>query len=160
MQGSMEKPFGKTLYAGWGDIDFNNHMTNAAYLSKSVDVRMMYFTESGFGADGFKRAGVGPVIMKDEIRYLKEFYLLEYFLVTLELSGLADDGSRFMFRNCFYKEDGQLAAIVDTTGGWLDLRARKLTVPSEELLDVVNGLTRTDDFAVVPSSLKGKQDDS
>lgn len=38
----------KTLIAGWGDMDFNSHMRNSAYLDKSADVRMMYFADRGF----------------------------------------------------------------------------------------------------------------
>ncbi|WP_229422843.1 thioesterase family protein [Telluria aromaticivorans] len=31
----------QTLIAGWGNMDFNAHMRNTAYLDKSADVRMM-----------------------------------------------------------------------------------------------------------------------
>ena len=66
----------KTLYAGWGDMDFNSHMRNTAFLDKSADVRMLYFSENGFPMAEFVRAGVGPVIMKDEIEYHREVGLL------------------------------------------------------------------------------------
>ena len=38
--------FQKTLVAGWGDMDFNAHMRNTAYLDTSADVRMMYFASA------------------------------------------------------------------------------------------------------------------
>ncbi len=44
--------YSKTLYAGWGDMDFNSHMRNTAYLDKSGDVRMMFFSENGLGLGG------------------------------------------------------------------------------------------------------------
>jgi acyl-CoA thioester hydrolase len=31
-----------------GDMDFNRHMRNTAYLDKSADVRMLFFAEHGF----------------------------------------------------------------------------------------------------------------
>ena len=34
--------FEKKLYASWGDMDFNSHMSNTAYLDKAGDVRMMF----------------------------------------------------------------------------------------------------------------------
>jgi acyl-CoA thioester hydrolase len=40
--------YSKRLYAGWGDMDFNAHMSNTAYLNKCGDVRMMPFAENGF----------------------------------------------------------------------------------------------------------------
>ena len=35
------------LIAGWGDMDFNSHMRNTAYLDKAADVRMMFFASNG-----------------------------------------------------------------------------------------------------------------
>src|SRR6266849_9892511 len=43
--------FAKVLVAGWGDMDFNAHMRNTAYLDKSADVRMMYFSEKRLSDD-------------------------------------------------------------------------------------------------------------
>ncbi len=38
--------YAKTMFAGWGDIDFTCHMRNTAFLDKSADVRMMFFAEN------------------------------------------------------------------------------------------------------------------
>lgn len=59
----------KTLFAGWGDMDFDSHMSNTAYLDKSGDVRMMLFAENGFPMREFFQLKIGPVVMKDEIEY-------------------------------------------------------------------------------------------
>lgn len=145
----MNLPFERTLYAGWDDIDFNNHMTNAAYLSKCVDVRMMYFTECGFEASRFTEIGMGPVVLKDEIRYHREFRLLDRIRVTLALSGMSADGSRFNMRNELFHESGTLAARVDTYGGWLDLKERVLRAPEPGLFRCLDSLPRTDDFVEI-----------
>lgn len=144
----------KRLMAGWGDMDFNAHMRNTAYLDKSADVRMMFFAENGFPAGEFTRLHIGPVVMKDEIEYFKEIGLLEELDVVLTVAGLSHDGSRFRIRNEFYRSDGKLAARVSSTGGWLDLAARKLSVPPEKLLAALRALTRSPDFEDLPSSLK------
>lgn len=109
----------KTLVAGWGDMDFNSHMRNTAFLDKSADVRMMYFADRGFSMAEFMRLQIGPVVMKDEVEYFREFHLLDQMRVTMMLSGLSPDGSRMKLRNDFYKKD-VLAARVTSTGGWLD----------------------------------------
>ena len=57
----------KKLMAGWGDMDFNSHMRNTAYLDKSADVRMMYFADCGFPMSEFMRLRLGPIIMKATI---------------------------------------------------------------------------------------------
>jgi len=121
--------FEKRLVAGWGDMDFNSHMRNTAFLDKSADVRMMFFSENGFPMAEFVRRRIGPVIMKDEIEYFKEIRLLEELRVTLASAGLAEDGSRFLIRNEFWRADETLAAKVTSAGGWLDLSLRKLVVP-------------------------------
>lgn len=146
-------PFTRTLYAGWGDMDFNAHMRNTAYLDKSADVRMMFFAEHGFPALTFAARRFGPVVMKDEVEYFKEIGLLEEVAVTLALAGLASDGSRFLLRNEFFREDRKLSARVASLGGWLDLSARKLMAPPPDLLEALAAMPRTPDFLTLPSNL-------
>lgn len=146
--------FERKLTAGWGDMDFNSHMRNTAYLDKSADVRMMYFSENGFPMVEFHRLRMGPVILHDELDYYREVGLLEEIRVTLELGELSADGSRFLIQNTFYREDGKLVARVRSKGGWLDLNARKLVAAPEKLLRALENSPRSDDFKEVPSSLK------
>ena len=141
----------QNLIAGWGDMDFNSHMRNTAYLDKSADVRMMYFAENGFPMAEFVRLGLGPVVMKDEIEYFREFHLLDTVKITHALAGLSEDGSRFVMRNEFFRPDDQLAARVASTSGWLDLKQRRLTVPPAALLAALQKLERTADFRELPS---------
>ena len=144
----------KTLFAGWGDMDFNSHMRNTAFLDKCVDVRMMFFAENGFPMDEFVRRNLGPAVMKDEVEYFNEVRLLEPIRVTLASAGLSEDGSRFAIRNEFWREDGKLAVRVTSAGGWLDQSIRKLVAPPETLLAALRLLSQTDDFQSFPSSIK------
>ena len=146
--------FEKQLIAGWGDMDFNSHMRNTAFLDKSADVRMMFFAEHGFPMDEFVRLQMGPVVRKDEIQYFREIRLLEAFRVTLALAGLSEDGSRFLLRNEFWRAGEQLAARVTSAGGWLDLSLRKLATPPQALLTALRSLPRTADHQALPSSIK------
>ncbi len=106
----MAELFSRTLYVGWSDVDANGHMANTAYLSKVVDVRMMFFEEQGFTMRDFERLRLGPVVMRDELEYFREFRMLELIRITLSLAGLSEDGSRFRLRNELFKEDEKLAA--------------------------------------------------
>ena len=143
--------FNKTLFAGWGDMDFNSHMRNTAYLDKAVDVRMMYFASCGFPMSAFLTLRIGPVVMKDEVEYFREFQLLDEMKVTFSLAGLSEDGSRMKLRNDFYRGD-VLAARVTSTGGWLDLAARKLIAPPAELTAILRSLGNSDDYQELPAS--------
>jgi acyl-CoA thioester hydrolase len=146
--------FVRRIVAGWGDMDFNSHMRNTAYLDKSADVRFMFFAENGFSIDELMKLRIGPVLMKDEVEYFREANLLDELDVVLSLAGLAEDGSRFRLRNEFVRPDGKLCARVTSTGGWLDLAQRRLVVPPESLLNALRVLPMTQDFEVLPSSIK------
>ncbi len=121
--------FEREYFAGWGDMDFNAHMRNTAFLDRSGDVRMLFFDAKGFSADAFARLQIGPVVMKDETVYRAEIRLLEAYRVSLSLAGMSEDGSRFIIQNHFTRADGKLAAVVKSWGGWLDLKSRKLREP-------------------------------
>ena len=146
--------YSKILIAGWADMDFNSHMRNTAFLDKSADVRMMYFSENGFPTREFTRLRLGPVVMKDEVEYRKEVSLLQEITVTLAIAGHSGDGSRFLLRNEIYLPDGTLCARVTSSGGWLDLTARKLVSPPEALHMAMKSLPQTSDFAALPSSIR------
>lgn len=146
--------YSKTLYAGWADMDFNSHMRNTGFLDKAADVRMMFFAENGFPTSEFARLRLGPVIMKDEVEYHKEVRLLQEITVTLEVAGMSDDASRFVLRNAVMLPDGKLCGRVTSTGGWLDLSARKLVAPPADLLAAMLSLPKTDDFVALRSSVK------
>ena len=145
--------YSRKLQAGWGDMDFNSHMANTAYLNKTADVRQNFLIEHGFPVEEFARLRIGPVVMKDEVEYYKEVGLQEMITITYEIAGHSEDGSRFLLRHDIFREDGKLSARVTSAGGWLDLNARKLIRPPEALLNAMNSLSRTEDFVVLPSSV-------
>lgn len=131
--------FEKTLFARWGDMDFNGHMRNTAFLDASADVRMFFFEANGFSMREFEKRRIGPVILRDELEYFRELRLLEPVRVTLAAREIQDDG-RFVLVNEFFREDGQRAARVTSHGGWLDLDRRKMTPPPAELQQILEQL--------------------
>ena len=150
----MPEPFTRTFQVGWEHLDANGHMRNTAYLDLAVDVRMMFFQESGFPMPEFERYRIGPVVKRDEMEYFREFRLLEPVSITLTLAGLSEDASHFSLRNEYFKSDGKLAARLSSTGGWLDLSARRLTIPPVIIVEALNRLVRTTDYVVLESSVK------
>lgn len=134
-------------------MDFNGHMGNTAYLDYSVDTRMAYFASQGFPVSEFQRQQFGPVIKTDNVEYYREIRLMENFKVRFEISGLAENASRFRLVNTFFLEDGTLAARVTTLGGFLSFTERKLIVPPEGIKNALHNLSKTADFEVFKPSV-------
>ncbi|MCB9592119.1 MAG: thioesterase family protein [Sandaracinaceae bacterium] len=140
-------PFSLSLFARWPDMDFNQHMRNAAYLGASEDCRMRFLAERGFPMREFQKRGIGPVILEDKLTYKKEIKLLEGFRVELALAGSTRDVRRLIVRNTILRDaDDAVAAVVQSVVLWLDLAARKPVAPPDALRDVWLGLARTSDF--------------
>jgi acyl-CoA thioester hydrolase len=135
-------------------MDYNSHMANTAYLNRAVDARMAFFTSQGLPLAEMVRLRVSWVVMKDEQEYRREIKWMEEFTVSVALAGLAPDASRFKIRNDFFRADGQLAAKVTSTGGFLNLDTRKLVIPPAELISIYENMTKTDDYETLPSSMK------
>ena len=146
--------YSKTLFAGWGDMDFNSHMRNTAYLDKAADVRQMFLMEHGFPMEELARLRIGPVVRRDEVDYFRELQLLQPARVRLLVGGLSEDASRVRIVNEIVRGDGELAARITTLNGWLDLAARKLVAPPAPLADALRALEHTADFEVLPSSVR------
>jgi acyl-CoA thioester hydrolase len=150
----MTEVYKQSFHVRWNEADVNGHMRNSAYLDMASDIRMMYFSDNGFTAKDFDRLRMGPVVMRDELEYFRELKLMDPLEVTMELAGMAPDGSRFRIRNDYYRQDGKLSGRLTSTVGWLDLDARRLIRPSDLLFAALEKITKTDDFVALPSSIK------
>jgi acyl-CoA thioester hydrolase len=140
--------FSIALFARWPDMDFNQHMRNAAFLGGSEDCRMSFLAERGFTIDQLRERKLGPVVLEDRLLYKKELRLLERFRVDIALAAITRDGRRMRVRNTFRREsDGVLCATVDSVIIWFDLVNRKPIVPPDDLRSAWFSLVRTDDFA-------------
>jgi acyl-CoA thioester hydrolase len=143
-----DKPgaYAKDLLVGWAAVDSNGHMANTAYLDLAADVRIAFFAEHGFPPSEFRRLAIGPVIQKDEVEYFREVALHDTVTVTYRLLAMSANGARFVVENEIWLANGQRAARVRSTGGWLDLRGRKLVEPPAALLAAFQEAPRAADF--------------
>jgi len=146
----MSDRYAKEFLAGWGTMDFNGHMANTAYLDLAADVRVSFLADNGFPSSELRRLAIGPVVRKDELEYFREVGLHETVVVTHAVLAMSPDGSRFRLENEIWLATGERAAVVRSTGGWLDLRARKLVVPPSELLTVFQRAPKAPGFVELP----------
>lgn len=143
----MSAPFFVEYRARWADMDYNQHMRNAAFLGCSEETRMRYLDQNGWSMKDFAAHQVGPVVLEDKLTYKREIGLLERFRVDLTLAGITEDGRRMRVRNRFFRQsDDALCASVESVVLWLDLVARKPVVPPERLREIWLSVARADDF--------------
>lgn len=136
----------KTFEIRWGDLDPNRHVANSAYVEFMNDTRMTYMHKNGFTQKKFEEHNVGPVVFNEEYHYLKEIMPREIVHVDVELKGTSEDQRFYRFSHCLYKENGELAVYSELLFGWMDLAERKLRVPPDELLKILNNMPRSDKF--------------
>lgn len=148
MSTPQPEPFAIKLFARWPDMDFNQHMRNAAYLGAAEDCRMQFLATQGFDMDTLRTAGIGPVVVEDRLTYKKELRLLEPFAVQLAVSALTRDARKMKLRNTFVRDsDAAVCAVIDSVVLWFDLKARKPMAPPEALREVWLKVPHTAEFA-------------
>ena len=94
---------------------------------------MALLARLGFDLKKFAELRLGPILFREETKFLKEIHLGEAIRVEGVLTSLSEDGSRWTIVHTIYKADGRVAATVTVDGAWLDLALRKLRQPPPEL---------------------------
>ena len=123
-----------TYRTRWADMDPNGHMRHSAYADYAADQRVVLLAEWGYDVARFAQLRLGPILFREETKFLKEVSIGEEIRVDGRLASVNADGSRWTIVHTIYKADGRVAATVTVDGAWLDLDRRKLTVPPAELV--------------------------
>lgn len=130
-------PHSQTYTVRWAELDPNGHMRHSAYADFAADQRVHWLASHGYDLRKFAELRIGPILFREETKYLKEIYAGEEIRVEGRLTNGTPDGSRWTIEHTIYKADGRVAATVTVDGAWLDLERRKLTVPPAELAAVL-----------------------
>lgn len=116
-------------------LDSYQHVNNATYLALYEEARWELITQRGYGYDVVHKTGLGPVILEVQLKFFKELNLREKIKITFEL--LSYEGKIFKLKQQMIKTNGDIASEVILTGGFFDLKARKLILPNEAWLHAV-----------------------
>ena len=133
----------------WNDLDANRHLANSAYTNFMSHTRMSFFSEHGFSLEEINKRSIGPVVFYEHMYYFKEAFINEVINVSIEVSGLSDDGMFFMFEHNFYNQKGENIAYCEIQGGWLDLKTRKLCGLSESLLELAQKFPKSENYRIL-----------
>jgi acyl-CoA thioester hydrolase len=142
--------YAKTFTVRWADCDANGHLRSTGYSDYGVEVRIAYLVEHGFGLAELKQHAIGPVILREEIDYLRECHMGEELTVTFTIVGLSPDGARFKMVQEIWKSNGKQAARLVVQGGWLDTQARRIAAPPDALRQAFEKAPRGGPFESLP----------
>ncbi|OED35191.1 thioesterase [Flavobacteriaceae bacterium (ex Bugula neritina AB1)] len=133
----------------WNDIDANRHLANKAYIEFAAHTRMLFLNAHGFDQQAFSMYNIGPIVFYEHIYYFQEVFSGKPIRVSLELSGMSEDGKFFEFSHNYYDHKGRNFAYCEMMGSWIDLKTRKLVSLPNEMLGLLEKVERPDNFRVL-----------
>ena len=142
----------------WADLDANRHVRNTIFSEFATHTRFRMLEARGFPQQRFEAMRFGPVMFREEIRYRRELVFGDQATVSVLAAGLSEDGSQWRVHQEVTRADGKQAAVLRIDGAWIDLASRRLIAPPPELLDLLRGLPRTEDFETLRSVLRSAAD--
>lgn len=152
--------FTKQFEIRWSDVDANAHLANSAYTNFMSHTRMAFFIEQGLSMETLKVHNISPVVFYEHMHYFKEAFLGQPITVSLEVSGLSEDGTFFKFDHNLYNSKGENIAHCEMLGAWIDYEARKLTALPNELLTITDNFQKSEDYKILTKDdtrAKGKK---
>lgn len=139
----------RTYETLWADMDPNRHMRHTAYNDYAAQVRVAFMAEHGMALDTMEKLHIGPVLFREETRFLKEVRMGETIKVDICLAGMSEDGERWKMVHHVFKQNGKVAAIITVEGAWIDMFTRKLTPPPADMLKYFDELEKTEDYGEI-----------
>ncbi len=150
----MTESFEQKVTVRWADLDPNGHVRHSIYYDYGAQARVAFLEAKGLGLRWMSENLIGPVLFREQAHFIRELHMSDEIVIDFQLGGISDDGRKWRIVHSIRRGD-ELCAVLDMDGAWLDLRARKINVPPNELAHVFDNLPRTEDFAVIPSSKSG-----
>ncbi|MCG8435027.1 MAG: thioesterase family protein [Gammaproteobacteria bacterium] len=135
----------------WADLDPNGHVRHSVYYDYGALARVAFLESNGVGPKWLAAAGIGPVLFREEARFMRELHMGDQLTIDFQVAGLTETGKRWRIRHNLVRNEEELTAVLEMDGAWLDLKKRKVVEPPQELAVVFSSLPKTDDFEVLQS---------
>lgn len=144
---------GKVL---WSQIDANMHLRHSAYADFAAQARLELLETLGFDSRTFEELGIGPILFREELIYMREIRPNDVVRVTCMMTKVRQDGSRWSFRQEVFRGDGVQAAVINVDGAWINMKARKLSALPQEWIAKFMHIPKSPDFVEEPVPEKKK----
>lgn len=133
----------------WNDLDANQHLGNSTYVEYMSHTRMGFLTSYGLSLEVINSYGLGPIVMYEHVYYFKEIGLDDKIKVSLEVSGMSEDGLFIQIAHNFYNEEGRNLANAEMLFSWMDLKTRRFGRVPKEMLQKIENFPRTKNFKIL-----------
>ena len=132
----------------WSQVDANQHMRHSAYADFAAQARIELLDKLGLDLTLLNKSNLGPILLREEIIYLREVNLNDTLRVSCEFLHGKKDGSRWTIQHEIFRSDGVKAAIITVDGAWIDKIKRKMTSLDGELLKLFFKMPKSGHFIV------------
>lgn len=135
----MIENFETTIEVRWADADANRHVRHSAYYDYGAHARIKLFADRGYDSKMMSELNIGPVIFKEECNFIRELTLDDIITVNVLRGEMSENGAKWILHHEIFS-NGIKCAHISLNGAWLDLAARKLIVPPDELVQIFKNL--------------------
>lgn len=132
----------------WADIDANFHLRHSVYYDLGAAQRTDLLAAMGIHLRDMQKGGYGPVLFREECRFLREIRIEDAIEVETSIAQLSRDYRKFAFQQKFFRGE-ELCAVLRVEGAWFDARIRKVAAPPAAVIEAINKVVHAEDFAWV-----------
>lgn len=115
-------------------LDTFGHMNNAMYLTLFEQARWDLITSNHYGLKKIQETGLGPVILKIDIRFLKELRLRDKIIIETHFISYEKKIGKLLQKMVRGNEE---CATAEITFGLFNMKERKLVLPTPEWLRAI-----------------------
>lgn len=116
-------------------LDFFGHVNNAIYLTLLEEARWDWFTHKGYGREKVQDTQLAPVLLEVNLKFRKEVRCHQE--IVIETSFISYEG-KIGKLNQIVNRGSQVCTTATISWGLLDLKKRKLVIPTPEWLQLMS----------------------
>jgi len=140
--------FSKQISLRWSDMDPNFHLRHSVYYDLGSQQRVEILAQYGLTLGVMQEQGFGPVLFREECIFRREIRLTDVITLSVALSKMRPDASRWTIQHEFRNQRDELCAVLNLDGAWMDTRLRKLADPVPQIaIDVFQLFPKSGDFS-------------
>jgi acyl-CoA thioester hydrolase len=136
------------LAVRWADLDVNGHVRHSVYYDFGAQARIVALEAVGLGLRWMAANQIGPVLFREQASFRREVRMGDELTIDTQLAGLSADSRKWRIAHHIRRGE-ELCASLDLDGAWMDLKARRIITPPEELRTAFQQLPRSETFTVL-----------